>query len=283
MGKLNFLVAIVGFFGLLALGGADAWAVGQPEPWQMGFQEAVTPVMAQVNDLHNLLLVIIYAISGFVLALLLYVMFRFNAKSNPVPSKTTHNTLVEVVWTVIPIMILVVIAIPSFKLLYFQDKAVNAEMTIKAIGHQWYWSYEYPDHGDFSFDAVMLEDDERAEGQPRLLATDENIVVPVDTDIRVLVTADDVLHAWAVPSFGVKIDAVPGRLNETWFRAEREGIFYGQCSELCGTNHGFMPIAVKVVSKEAFAAWVAQAQEEYGDNSGASDTVTVAADPAVIQ
>ena len=167
------------------------------------------------------------------------------------------------VWTGVPVIILIVIAVPSFKLLYYQDRTPDAEMTIKAIGHQWYWTYEYPDHGDITFDAIMLEDYELEEGQPRLLETDTHVVVPVDTTIRVLVTADDVIHAWSVPSFGVKIDAVPGRLNETWMRIEREGIYYGQCSELCGFYHGFMPITVEVVSKQAFAEWVGWAQEEY--------------------
>lgn len=244
---------------------SGAWAdAGQPVPWQLGQQRMVTPVGHDGAVFHDyLLLPIITVISIFVLGLLLYCIIRFNSKANPTPSRTTHNTLLEVLWTAVPIIILVVIAVPSFKLLYFGDRAVDAEMTIKATGYQWYWGYEYPDHGNFYFEAVMLEDDERTEDQPRLLATDTQVVVPVDTSIRVLVTAEDVLHAWAVPSLFVKMDAVPGRLNETWFRAEEEGIYYGQCSELCGQRHGFMPIMVKVVSKEAFAEWVKQAQEEY--------------------
>jgi cytochrome c oxidase subunit 2 len=203
-------------------------------------------------------------ITAFVLALLLYVMVRFNAKANPTPSKTSHNTLIEVLWTVLPIVILVVIAIPSFRLLYFQREIPEADMTIKATGYQWYWGYEYPDHGDFAFDSLMLSDEERGD-QPRLLATDTAMVVPVDTTVRVLVTSADVIHAFAMPAFGLKLDSVPGRMNETWFKAEKTGTFYGQCSELCGIRHAFMPIRIEVVEKEAFAAWVEEAQEEYAE------------------
>lgn len=241
----------------------NAMAAGVAEPWQTGFQNAVTPVMEDLTSFHNLLLILITIITIFVLALLLVCIFRFNAKANPVPSKTSHNTLLEVLWTAIPILILVVIAIPSFKLLYFQDRAQDADMTIKAIGNQWYWSYEYPDHGNFAFDAVMLRDDELKPGQPRLLATDTTVVVPVNTNVRLLVTANDVIHSWTIPAFGIKMDGVPGRLNETWFRAEAEGMYYGQCSELCGKDHGFMPIQVKVVSKEEFDKWTEWAKQEY--------------------
>ena len=248
----------------------------QAVPWQTGFQEAATPVMRDLLAFNDLIHPIITGILLFVLALLFYTLYRFSAKRNPEPSTTTHNTLVEVVWTAIPIMILIVIAIPSFKLLYFQDRAVDPEMTIKAIGHQWYWTYEYPDHDGLTFDALMIADEDIAEGQFRLLETDNRIVVPVDTSIQVLVTADDVIHAWTVPAFGIKIDAVPGRLNETWFKAEREGVFYGQCSELCGAYHGFMPIAVEVVSKDAFAAWVVTAKEKFALNDAPATTVALA-------
>ena len=258
---------------LSMLGGATSALAGKPEPWQIDYQEPATPVMQQVLDFNNLLTFLIIAIVIFVLVLLAYVMIRFRASANPVPSKTTHNALVEVVWTVVPIMILIVIAIPSFKLLYFQDRAVNAEMTIKAVGHQWYWTYEYPDHGDFEFDSLMIADEDIQGDQVRLLETDNRIVLPVDTDVRILVTADDVIHAWTIPAFGVKIDAVPGRLNETWVRIEREGVYYGQCSELCGVYHGFMPITVEALSKEAFAEWVAGAQVEFARN----DTPTTVA------
>jgi cytochrome c oxidase subunit 2 len=229
----------------------------QPHEWQIGLQPAATEVMRDINDFHNLLTVIITVITVFVLALMLYVMTKFSAKNNPNPSKTTHNTMIEVLWTVIPVVILVSIAVPSFKLLYKEDVIPKADMTVKAIGHQWYWSYRYPDHGNIGFDALMVPDADLKPGQPRLLQTDNEIVVPVNTIIRVEVTADDVIHSWTIPAFGAKVDAVPGRLNQTWFKAEREGKFYGQCSELCGVNHGFMPITVNVVSKQAFDAWVA--------------------------
>jgi len=258
--------AVAGFVCLLTPAQA---AQGIPEPWQMGFQDAATPVMADIVRFHDMLTWLITAIALFVTLLMVYCFIRFNARANPNPSRTTHNSLIEVLWTAVPIVILVVIAVPSFKLLYFQDKAANAEMTIKAIGNQWYWTYEYPDHGDFSFDAIMLEEDELEEGQPRLLATDETVVVPVDTDVRLLVTASDVIHAWAIPAFGVKMDGVPGRINETWFRVTEPGMYYGQCSELCGARHGYMPIQVRAVSKEEFAAWVETAKEEYAQADAA--------------
>ena len=248
---------------LVGLAGFSAPALAnKPEPWQLGFQEAATQNMSMITDFNNFLLILMTAITVFVLGLMVFVMLRFNSKANPNPSSTTHNTLVEVVWTVVPIIILVVIAIPSFRLLYFQRDIPEADMTVKAVGYQWYWGYEYPDHGDFAFDSLMLSDEERGE-QPRLLATDTAMVVPVDTTVRVVVTAADVLHAFAMPAFGLKIDAVPGRLNETWFKAEKTGTFYGQCSELCGIRHAFMPIRIEVVSKEEFAAWVKEAEAEY--------------------
>ena len=243
--------------------GATSFAA-EPLPWQYNFQPAVTPVMERITEFHQLLFIIILLISVFVLALLLYTIVKFSAKNNPVPSKTTHNTMIEVIWTVVPVIILVVIAVPSFKLLYLSDVVPKADMTIKATGNQWYWSYEYPDHGKFSFDANMIPDSELKAGQKRLLDTDTTVVVPVDASVRVQVTAADVLHAWAVPAFGVKIDAVPGRLNETWFKATKEGTYYGQCSELCGINHGFMPIKVQVVSKGAFDEWVAKQRKAAG-------------------
>lgn len=234
----------------------------QPKPWQLGFQDAATGNMSQITDFNDFLLILMTAITLFVLGLMIYVAFRFNSRANPNPSSTTHNTLVEVVWTVVPILILVIIAIPSFRLLYHQRVLPEADMTIKATGYQWYWGYEYPDHGGFGFDSLMLNDDERGE-QPRLLATDTAMVVPVNTTVRVIVTAADVMHSWAMPAFGVKMDAIPGRLNETWFKAEKTGTYYGQCSELCGIRHAFMPIRVEVVEPEAFASWVVEAQAEY--------------------
>jgi len=258
--QLHRMVAV-----FMALIGSTVLAsANKPEPWQMTFQEAATDNMTTITDFNNFLLILMTIITVFVLALLLYVMLRFNAKANPTPSKTSHNTLIEVLWTVLPIVILVVIAVPSFRLLYFQRVIPEVEMTVKAVGYQWYWGYEYPDHGDFAFDSLMLDDDERGD-QPRLLATDTAMVVPVDTTIRVVVTGADVLHSFAMPAFGLKIDAIPGRLNETWFKANKTGTFYGQCSELCGIRHAFMPIRIEVVEKEAFASWVEKAQEEYAE------------------
>jgi cytochrome c oxidase subunit 2 len=236
---------------------------GAPRPWQLNFQPAASPVMDMIESLHDLLLFIIVAISAFVLALLAYACVRYRASRSPVPSRRTHNSVLEIAWTAIPVLILVVIAIPSFKLLYFMDRVANPEMTLKAIGHQWYWSYEYPDNGNFTFDANMVADQDLQEGQPRLLAVDNRVVLPVDADVRVLTTATDVIHSWAVPALGVKMDAIPGRVNETWLRIERPGIYYGQCSELCGDYHGFMPIEIEALSKEDFEAWTKQAQEQF--------------------
>ena len=255
--------------------GLASAAASQPKDWQITFQEAASENMTMITDFNNFLLILMTAISVFVLGLMLYVMVRFNARANPEPSKTTHNTLVEVIWTVVPIVILVVIAIPSFRLLYFQRDIPEADMTVKAVGYQWYWGYEYPDHGDFAFDSLMLTDEERGD-QPRLLATDTAMVVPVDTTVRVIVTAADVLHAFAMPAFGLKMDAVPGRLNETWFKAEKIGTFYGQCSELCGIRHAFMPIRIEVVSKADFALWVEEAQNEYAEIDNADAMVASA-------
>ena len=230
---------------------------GQPSPWQMTFQKANSPIMEQITRFHDYLTIIIILITLFVLGLLVYVMVRFNERRHPQPSKTTHNTALEIAWTIIPIHILVAIAIPSFRLLFAQYDYPKADLTITATGHQWYWTYEYPDQG-IHFDAIMVQQADLKEGQPRLLTADHDLVVPVKKNIIVQVKATDVIHDWAVPSFGVKIDAVPGRLQKTWFRAERTGMFYGQCSELCGRNHAFMPIAVRVVTDEEFADWLAK-------------------------
>ncbi|MBX3493812.1 MAG: cytochrome c oxidase subunit II [Parvibaculum sp.] len=257
-----FAIALAG--GHLDGGFATAAFAGQPHDGGLGFQASASSVMDDIVWFHDFLLWIITIIVVFVTLLLGIVILRFNRKANPNPSKTTHNTLLEVAWTVIPVMILVVIAIPSFRLLYKQVVIPEAELTVKAVGYQWYWGYEYPDHGDISIISNMIPDDQLQPGQPRLLAADYDMVVPVDTTVRVIVTAADVIHAFAVPSFGVKIDAIPGRLNETWFRADRTGMFYGQCSELCGTRHAFMPISVKVVTKEEFEEWVAQEQASLG-------------------
>jgi len=236
---------------------AGAALADMPRPWQMSFQEPATPVMEKIVGFHHQLLWIISIITVFVLGLLVVVIVRFNEKRNPTPSKTSHNTLLEVAWTVIPVLILVYIATQSFPLIYFADRTAEPEMTLKATGFQWYWSYEYPDNGNFTLDANL---DTEATGDKRLLETDNHVVVPVNTKIRLLTTAQDVIHAWAMPSFGVKLDAVPGRLNETWFEVTREGTFYGQCSELCGNGHGYMPIVVEAVSKDKFDAWVKEKQ-----------------------
>ncbi len=275
-------LAKLGLIALTALGGASAWA-GQPAPWGIGLQTAATDKADSIHSFHDLLLVIITAVCVFVLVLLIWVMVRYNRRANPVPSKTTHNTLIEVVWTIVPVLILVVIAVPSFKLLYTNEKIPSdIELTIKAIGKQWFWTYEYPDNGDFAFDAVMLEDDARGD-QPRLLAVDNFVVVPVDTKVRLIVTASDVIHSWAMPAFGVKIDAIPGRLNELWFEARETGVYYGQCSELCGARHAFMPIGVKVVTKEEYQAWVAQAQQQFGRADGAATSVASLSSATVSQ
>ena len=231
--------------------------------WQMGFNESVTTVMSDIVHLHDrILLPIIVAISVFVLFLLLYSIFKFRASKNPIPSKTSHNTFIEIMWTVIPCLILIVIAVPSFRLLYKQDIIPKADVTIKATGYQWYWGYEYPDQ-NIAFDANMIDTKNLKSNQLRLLETDNHVVVPVNKVVKVLITANDVLHAWAVPSFGVKRDAVPGRINETWFKAEKEGVYYGQCSELCGSRHAFMPITVRVVSDKQYNEWLKESKIKF--------------------
>ena len=233
--------------------------------------------MTDVIRFNNLLLWIVSGIVILVLALLVAVIVRFNARANPVPSRTTHNTLVELIWTVIPVIVLVVIALPSFRLMFFQLNVPPADLTVKATGKQWFWSYSYPDNGNFEFDSLMLQDKERKPDQPRLLAVDNDMVVPVNKVIRVQTIGADVIHSFTVPSFGIKIDAIPGRLNETWFKATREGVYYGQCSELCGRDHAFMPIAVRVVSEQAFAAWVAQAKQKFAGGGNGPMTVATTA------
>jgi cytochrome c oxidase subunit 2 len=259
-------------------GGEPALAgLGQPSPWQLGLQQSASPVMDNIIWFHDFLLYIITAIAGFVLALLIIVMVRFNARANPAPSRTTHNTLIEIAWTIIPIMILMFIAVPSFKLLFFQLNVPPADLTVKATGKQWFWSYTYPDNGGFEFDSLMLKEGERKQDQPRLLAVNNEMVVPVNKTVRVITTGADVIHSFAVPSFGIKIDAVPGRINETWFTATREGVYYGQCSELCGKDHAFMPIAVRVVSEQAFSAWIEDAKKKYARDEVLPSTTVAAA------
>ena len=273
-----------------ALMTAPAFAVlGQPVPGAMNLQESASPMKARMIDFHdNLLMPIITVISLFVLALLVIVVVRFNTKSNPVPSKATHNTALEILWTLIPVVILSVMVIPSMKMLYYVDRTTESEMTLKVIGNQWYWSYEYPDNG-VSFASNIVQDKDLKPGQPRLLETDNPVVLPVDTNIKILTAATDVIHSWAVPAFGVKMDAVPGRINETWVRIDKEGTFYGQCSQLCGQNHAYMPIEVKAVSKAAFAEWVkkqggkmpgAKAPDMNSGREAPGDTAPATAKPA---
>jgi len=258
----------------LATGGA-AFAeteLGQPAPWEWHLQGSASPVMDNIVWFHNFLSVLIILITLFVLALLVIVVMKFNAKANPVPSRTTHNTLIEVVWTLVPVLILVGIAVPSFRLLFLELDVPKADITVKATGKQWYWSYAYPDNGKFEFDSLLAQDK-----QPRLLGVDNEMVVPVNKVIRVQVTGADVIHAFALPAFGVKIDAIPGRLNETWFKATKTGMFYGQCSELCGKDHAFMPIAIRVVNDQEFASWVESAKKKFA--SGGTSTFASAAGP----
>ena len=261
---------------ILAAGAGTALA-SQPQPWELGLQPAASPVMEQIIGFHDFLLYIITAITLFVLALLLVIIIKFNANANPTPSRTTHNTLLEVAWTVVPVLILTIIAVPSFRLLFTQLDVPPADVTVKATGKQWFWSYSYPDEGGFEFDSLMLSDKDRKPDQPRLLAVDNELVVPVNKNIRVITTGADVIHAFAVPSFGIKIDSIPGRINETWFKATREGVYYGQCSELCGKDHAFMPIAVRVVNDADYTAWLEDAKKKYASADGDRPTAVAAA------
>ncbi len=255
------------FLSGLAAVWAQRAAAEEPQPWQLGMQPAATAVREHMDAFHNELLVIITLITIFVLSLLMYTIVRFNARSHPIPSKTSHNTLLEVIWTTVPILILVVIAIPSFKLLYYANVTPHADMTLKVTGHQWYWSYEYPDQGDFAFDSNVLSDADAAKaGEPRLLGVDNPVVVPVGAVVRVLISGTDVMHSWFLPAAGVQEYAVIGRINESWMQFDREGVFYGQCNQICGVNHPFMPIEVRVVSKSAFDDWTAQAKKKFAQN-----------------
>ncbi|MBV9862273.1 MAG: cytochrome c oxidase subunit II [Alphaproteobacteria bacterium] len=257
-------VALLGIAGLATLAGA-----AEPHPWQLGMQEPATPIKEHIDALHDELLVIITLITIFVLGLLLYVMIRFNHRRHPVPTRTSHNTVIEILWTVVPVLILVLIAIPSFKLMYYMDTVPNADMTIKVTAHQWYWSYGYPDQGGFEFNSNLIPEDQLKPGQRRLLEVDNPLVIPVETTIRVQITGTDVIHSWFVPSFGVQEYAVIGRLNEAWMRVEHEGVYYGECNQICGVNHAFMPIKVQVVSKDAFQQWVTQQKNAAnGDERG---------------
>jgi cytochrome c oxidase subunit 2 len=276
---LKRLVAFVVTSVAVFAGGAAAYAAneatGQPHPWQLGLQAPATPVMDNIVWFHDFLLWLTAAIALFVLVLLVVVVVKFNARANPVPSRTTHNTFIEVIWTVVPVLILVAVAVPSFRLLFYQLNVPKADLTVKATGKQWFWSYSYPDQ-KIEFDSLLVQDKDLKPGQPRLLTVDNELVVPVNKVVRVQTTGADVIHSWAVPSFGVKIDAIPGRLNETWFKAEREGTYYGQCSQLCGRDHAFMPIAVHVVSDKDFAAWLEQAKKKFASDDSRPTEVAAA-------
>ncbi|MBR1201188.1 MULTISPECIES: cytochrome c oxidase subunit II [unclassified Bradyrhizobium] len=262
IGRLGRQLLGLAVAGVASVAAGSAFAeMGQPAPWEHTLQEAATPVMENIIWFHNFLLVLITVITLFVLALLVIVVVKFNAKANPVPSKTTHNTLIEVAWTLIPVLILVGIAVPSFRLLFLELDVPKPDLTVKVTGKQWYWSYAYPDNGKFEFDSLLDKDK-----QPRLLGVDNEMVVPVNKVVRIQTTGADVIHSFAVPAFGVKIDSVPGRLNESWFKATKTGVFYGQCSELCGKDHAFMPIAVRVVSDQEFATWVEGAKKKFATN-----------------
>ena len=268
---MNKILLIISSFFISVTALAD-----QPKEWQLGFQNPASGGMRDIVNFHdNLLLPIIIAITVFVLFLMLYACIRFRASANPNPSKRTHNVTVEILWTLIPCLILIVMAVPSFKILYKQDTIPKADLTIKAVGYQWYWGYEYPDE-NIIFDSYMIEEKDLRADQPRLLAVDNEVVVPVNKVVKVLITANDVLHAWALPSFGVKRDAVPGRINETWFKAEKEGTYYGQCSELCGIKHAFMPITVKVVSEEDYQEWLSEARVKFAKEEIENDKLKIA-------
>jgi cytochrome c oxidase subunit II len=265
---------------LLLCGGA-AWA-DQPRPWQFGFQDAATPVTERIHAFHDELLVIIFAIALFVFALLIIVMVRFNHRAHPVPTRTSHNTVIEVLWTVVPVLILVTIAIPSFKLMYYMDRVPDSKMTVKVTGHQWYWEYTYPDNGNIDFNSNLIADRDLKPGQPRLLSVDNPLVIPVGTNIRVQVAGTDVIHSWFIPSFGFQEYAVVGRLNEAWINVEHEGTYYGECNQICGVNHAFMPIEVKVLSQADFQKWLADAKTKFSslDKPREDATQLAAADSA---
>ena len=280
---LSRLIACVSALVVLMGASLALAAMGYPTPWQTGFQDAGSPVMENIIWFHRLLLIVITLIAAFVLALLVWVMVRFNQRAHPTPSRTTHRTSLEVAWTVIPIAILVFIAVPSFRLLFLEQNIPAADITVKVTGKQWYWSYGYPDQGKIEFDSLMIRDKDLKADQPRLLSVDNDLVVPVNKVVRVQVTGSDVIHSFAVPSFGIKIDAIPGRLNETWFKATKEGIYYGQCSELCGKNHAYMPIALRVVSDSEFNGWLEEAKKKYARGDDAAPAAFAARGSAKIE
>ncbi|KAF8818875.1 cytochrome c oxidase subunit II [Rickettsia endosymbiont of Cardiosporidium cionae] len=256
--NMNYLILLM----ITLLKPCMCYASGEPIPWQMGLQEPSSPIMVELYSFYNILLIIITSIVLFIFFLLLYVVYKFNKKSNPVPSVFSDNIALEITWTVIPVIILIIIAIPSFRVLKISETIPHAEMTIKVAASQWFWTYNYPDHGDFTFDSYMIQDSDLKYGQKRLLEVDNPIVIPRDTVVKFIITSNDVIHSFAIPALGLKTDAVPGRINQTWTKVEKEGVYYGQCSELCGINHGFMPIQLYVVSKERFEEWYNESKEK---------------------
>jgi cytochrome c oxidase subunit 2 len=271
------LTLVLGVIGTTEV--ATVAVAAEPKPWQLGFQPPATEVMDRLSAFHDVLLIIITLIAAFVLGLLVYVMWRFNQQRNPLPSRTSHNTVIEMLWTVVPVLILISIAIPSFKLMYYMDRVPNPEMTIKVTGHQWYWSYEYPDQGGLVFDSNFIPEDQLKPAQKRLLDVDNPLVVPADTIIRVLVTGTDVIHSWFMPSFGVQEYAIVGRLNESWMKIDHPGTYYGQCNQICGVNHAFMPIKVEAMAKDAFQRWLVDAKKKLARRDDATGAVRIAAIP----
>ena len=275
--KILAMVVSVYFLGLLVsvdMSLADTVEM-RSKPWQVFFQDPMSPSAEKIYDFNVFLLWVEGLITLFVLGLMAYICVKFSAKRNPKPSKTTHNTLLEVLWTGIPILILIGIAIPSMKILYFTDKTQDAEITLKVIGNQWYWTYEYPDHDGLTFDSNLIPDEELKEGQPRLLSVDNPVVLPANTNIRLLLSSNDVIHNWAMPSLAIKLDTTPGRVNETWTHINKPGDYYGMCSELCGVNHGFMPIHIKAIPKEEFANWLVKAKKEFATNETKDNEIPV--------
>ncbi len=255
-------------------GAALAQAVGAPRPWEMNMQPAFGPLKAEQISLHNLVLVIITLITLFVGGLLVWVMWRYNARRNPLPSRTSHNTVLEIAWTVVPVLILVVMAIPSFRLVYYEDRTHDPDLTIKVTGHQWYWEYTYPDNNNIDFSSYIIPDDQLKPGQRRLLDVDNQLVVPVGKNIRILTTSTDVIHSWFIPALGVQRYAIPGRTIETWLRADKPGVFYGECNQICGTNHSRMPIVVHAVPEQEFNAWLNEAKTKFSDAAPTQQIVT---------
>lgn len=273
MTRKFFAAGVYAGLAMMLLGGAAS--ADQPRPWELGMQDAATPVTERIHQFHNELLIIIFAIAAFVFALLLFIMLRFNARAHPVPSRTTHNTFIEFLWTVVPVLILITIAIPSFKLMYYMDRVPDSKMTIKITGHQWYWEYSYPDNGNIDFNSNVIADQDLKPGDKRLLDVDNPLVIPAKTNIRIQVAGTDVIHSWFVPSFGVQEYAVVGRLNEAWVNVDKPGTYYGECNQICGVNHAFMPIKVVVMDKDDFDKWVAKAKTAFAAPS--QDTTKVAA------